>query len=186
MLNASQTTRKVRVVRGPVDLENLGPRFAARDAAGQSFGALSTRGETLATVHGASISVDYGVPYKRGRDIFGSLVSWGERWRTGANRATHFTTDRDLRFGDLEMLAGTYTLSTIPEANGGLLLINTQTNQGGTTYNADQDLGRVPMTMGTLPNVVEAFTIAVEEEGDSGVLKLQWDQTEFRIPFEVQ
>lgn len=186
MLNASQTTRKVRVVRGNVDIEAIGQRFAARDAAGQSFGALSTRGETVATVQGATITVDYGVPYKRGRVIFGTLVSWGERWRTGANRATHFTTDRVLRFGGINMPAGTYTLSTIPEADGGLLLINTQTNQGGTTYNADRDLGRVPMTIGTLPNVVEAFTITVEEESAGGVLKLQWDQTEFRIPFDVR
>lgn len=186
VLDAGETTRKVRVVRGAIDIEALGQRFAARDAAGQSFGALSTRGEATADVHGATITVDYGVPYKRGRAIFGSLVSWGERWRTGANRATHFTTDTDLRFGDVAMPAGTYTLSTIPQPDGGLLLINTQTDQGGTTYNADQDLGRVPMTIAALPESVEAFTIRVEEDGDAGVLRLQWDQTEFRIPFTVE
>ncbi len=63
------------------------------------------------------------------------LVPWGALWRTGANRATHFTTDRTLQLRDLTVPAGTYTLYTIPEPDGGPLIVNRQTGEGGTTYN---------------------------------------------------
>jgi hypothetical protein len=187
-LDAGATTRKLIVTRVPatdVDTEAIAGRFAAQDAAGNSFGALSGRGEATVQVNGATITLDYGQPAKRGREIFGALVPWGEVWRTGANQATHFTTDRALKMGSLEVPPGEYTLFTIPEAEGGTLIINKQTGQGGTTYNQDRDLGRVPMTMRKLPDPVELFTIDVEETGDGGELQLKWDQTAFVVPFSV-
>ena len=186
-LDAGQTTRKLVVTRVPaVDLDALEARFAAADAAGQSFGALSGRGEARATVDGATLTVDYGVPMKRGREIFGALVPFGEVWRTGANRATHFTTDRALTLGGLAVPPGEYTLYTIPEAGGGTLIVNRQTGQGGTTYNQEQDLGRVPMQIQDLTEPVEAFTIGVEDTAEGGALVLQWDRTAFRVPFTVE
>jgi len=186
-LDAGATTRKLTVERVPsVDIEGLAESFAARDREGRSFGALSGRGEVNTTVHGAAIQVDYGTPSKRGRELFGALVPYGEVWRTGANRATHFTTDRNLVVRDLEVPAGEYTLYSIPSEEGGLLLINTQTGQGGTTYNEDLDLGRVDLTRTTLEESVEVFTIRVEETDEGGVLKLQWDITELSVPFSVE
>lgn len=186
-LDAGATTRKLIVERVPsVDIEGLAESFAARDREGRSFGALSGRGEVDATVHGAAIQVDYGTPSKRGRELFGALVPYGEVWRTGANRATHFTTDRNLVVRDLEVPAGEYTLYSIPSEEGGLLLINTQMGQGGTTYNEDQDLGRVELTRTALEESVEVFTILVEETEEGGVLKLQWGITELSVPFGVE
>ena len=186
-LDAGATTRKLIVERVPdIQVEALAARFASLDAAGQSFGALSTRGQAEAVVKGATLTLDFGVPSKRGRDIFGALVPWGTLWRTGANRATHFSTDRDLIVGGLPVPAGSYTLYTIPEPSGGTLIINRQTGQNGTTYNEDQDLGRVPMTIRQRPDVVEAFTISVREAGGGGLLELAWDRTSFEIPFTVR
>ena len=186
-LDAGATTRKLSVERVPsVDIEALAASFAARDQEGRSFGALSGRGETSATMHGAAIQVDYGTPSKRGRELFGALVPYGEVWRTGANRATHFTTDRNLVVRDLEVPAGEYTLYTIPSEEGGLLLINTQTGQGGTTYDAELDLGRVDLTRTTLDESIEVFTILVEEIEEGGALKLQWGTTELSVPFGVE
>lgn len=185
-LDAGETTRKLVVTRVPsFDIDAFAERSAAKDAAGESFGPLSGRGETTAQVDGATINVDYGQPAKRGREIFGALVPWDEVWRTGANRATHFQTDRALSFGDVAMPAGQYTLYTIPAPDGGMLIINQQTGQGGTTYNADQDLGRVPMTSRTLDETVELFTIEIVDTEEGGELQLQWDQTAFVIPFTV-
>lgn len=187
LLDAGATTRKLRVYRkSNVDVPALAAQFAARDAAGAPFGPLSGRGETLATIHGASIKVDFGQPVTRGRQIFGHLVPWGEIWRTGANRATHFETNKDLQFGDVFMPAGTYTLYTIPQPDGGLLMINKQTGQGGTTYNEDQDLGRVSLQASLLDQPVEVFTIAVSEEDEQGVLQIKWDQTALTVPFSVK
>lgn len=190
-LDAGETTRKVTVRRVPdVDVEAFARRSAAADAAGRSFGALSGRAEAAATVGGAALTVDYGQPLKRGREVWGALVPWGEVWRTGANRATHIETDRPLVLGEgpdaLAVPAGRYTLYSIPQPDGGLLLVNRQTGQGGTTYDPAQDLGRVPLARSPLGETVEAFTIAVEPTGPAaGRLALRWDRDEFAVPFTV-
>ncbi len=186
-LDAAATTRKVRVYRKDnIDVDALAVQFASRDAAGHAFGPLSGRGSHESTIQGATISIDYGQPVKRGRVIFGKLVPWDTLWRTGANRATHFETDKTLQFEAVTVPPGTYTLFTIPQPTGGTLIINTQTDQGGTTYNEDQDLGRVAMNRVSLDEPVEVFTIAVVSQDQQGVLQLSWDQTAFTVPFSVK
>ena len=189
-LDAGATTRKLVVRRvADVDVEAAATRYAEQDAAGRSVGDLSGRGETVATIAGATIAVDYGQPQMRGREIWGALVPWGELWRTGANRATHLTTDRALVLDPdgaaLAVPAGEYTLYSIPEAEGGLLIVNRQTGQGGTTYEATRDLGRVPLTRSSLTEAVEVFTIGVEAEGRGGRLALRWASDAFSVPFAV-
>jgi hypothetical protein len=158
--------------------------LAARYAA-SGLGSLSPRDTVRAAVGGARLHVDYSRPSKRGRQVFGGLVPWDEVWRTGANRATHLTTDRALRVGDVTIPAGTYTLFTIPSRAGWTLIVNRQTGQGGLDYDASQDLARVPMRVETLPEVVERFTIAIEPEGAGGVLSLVWDRTAASVAFRV-
>ena len=192
-LDAAGTTRKVIVTRVPwLEVQAPAARWAQADREGRGMGELSGRGREEATVAGARILVDYGTPVRRGRDIFPGVVQWGQVWRTGANRATHFTTDRPLVLGDpatgtLQVPAGEYTLFSIPQEDGGWLIVNRQTGQGGTSYDAARDLGRVRMRRGTLAEPVEAFTIRAEEVcGEAGVLRLSWDRSEFSVPFRVQ
>ncbi len=186
-LDAGATTRALIVTRaGNADMPALARGFAARDAAGRGVGELSGRGGGKTTVLGATITLDYGVPMKRGREIWGALVRYGQLWRTGANRATHFSTDHTLRFGDLVVPAGDYTLYSIPAADGGLLIINRQTGQNGQQYDEARDLGRVRLTPRPLGAVVEPFTIEVREENGRGILALKWDRTELVAPFTVE
>lgn len=179
--DATSTTRKLIVRRsGAVDMETLAARFADNP-----IGSLSGEGESEATVYGANIRLTFGQPAKRGRELFGGIVPWNERWRTGANRATHFSTDKDLKFGELEVPAGEYTLFTIPQPEGGTLIINKQTGQNGNSYDESQDLGRVPMTITGDNESVELFTIDAIERGNTGVLQLKWGETIFEVPFMV-
>lgn len=185
-LDAGATTRALIVARsGDSDVEALARDFAARDAAGRGIGELSGRGGGDTRVLGATISLDYGVPLKRGREIWGGVVRYGQLWRTGANRATHFKTDTELRFGDLVVPAGEYTLFSIIEANGGTLIINRQTGQNGQTYDPARDLGRVTLRAQPLDREVEGFTIAVLEQDGRAVLALQWDRREMVTDFTV-
>ena len=185
-LDAALTTRKLVVTRtNDLDFEALARQFMDRDAKGSPFGSLSGAVERDFSFKNTNFKVTHGAPLKRGRDIFGGIVPWGQRWRTGANRATHFTTSRNLQIGNLTVPAGEYSLFTIPEANGGTLIINEQTGQNGRSYNAERDLGRVPMTLSTQDVVTEAFTILVEESSTGGTLKLIWDQTVFSVDFAI-
>lgn len=185
-LDAGATTRALIVTRGTgADIAALARDYAARDATGRGIGELSGRGGGEASVLGATITLDFGRPVKRGRNIWGGLVQYGSLWRTGANRATHFKTDRALRFGSLEVPAGEYTLFSIPEADGGLLIFNRQTGQNGQQYDEKQDLGRVRMVTRPLAETVEVFTISAREESGRGVLALQWDGVERVAEFTV-
>ena len=150
------------------------------------MGTLSPRDTARATIRAANLLVDYGRPRKRGREIFGNVVPWGQVWRTGANAATQLRTDRDLVFAGLSVPAGTYTLWTLPTQAGWQLIVNSQTGQWGTAHDAARDLGRVPLTVGALAEPVEIFTISVDAQGQGGVLSFTWDRTRATIPFTVR
>ncbi|HEU4885979.1 MAG TPA: DUF2911 domain-containing protein [Longimicrobium sp.] len=192
-LDAGGTTRKVIVTRAPwIEIDEPAARWAQADREGRGMGELSGRGREETTVAGAHILVDYGQPQRRGRDIFPGVVRWGQLWRTGANRATHFSTNRLLVLGDpatgtIDVPAGEYTLFSVPEADGGWLIVNRQTGQNGTAYDSAQDLGRVRMRRTTVAVPVEVFTIRAEPVcGDAGLLRLSWDTSEFTVPFRVR
>jgi len=183
-LSGTQQFTVTRVAN--VDIAALGPAFARRDEQGAGLGALSTRDTVRATAGGAALWIDYGRPAKRGRVIFGStIVPWGEVWRAGANAATQFRTDKALEMGGVVLPAGFYTLWAIPSPAGWRLLINSQTGQWGTAHDATKDLYSLPMTMGTLPQLVERFTISVTPSATGGSLNLDWDTVRAAMPFTV-
>ena len=138
----------------------------------------SPRDSLAVTVAGADIKVNYGRPSKRGRVIFNGLgdMKWGMVWRTGANEATHFTTSKALDFGGKQVPAGTYTLWTLLAENGKWeLIVNKQTKQWGTAYDAKQDLVRIPMTVTDKNAVVEKMEIQVKPAGKGGEIVIAWD-----------
>lgn len=156
---------------------------------------LSPRDSIAVSVDGKEISVAWGSPSVRGREIFGGLVPWGEVWRTGANEATALRTETDLEIGGHLIPAGNYTLYTIPERESWTLIVNTQTDQWGTTYNASQDLVRVPMQVDALDTTVEQFAILLACElsepcvdlanpavkVEKIVLSMEWERTRARV-----
>ena len=168
-----------------LDVATMANLWAGREKASGTMGQLSTRDTTRATVGGAAIWVDYGRPAKRGRVIFGELVKYGELWRTGANMATQFKTDKDLQFGDVKIPAGFYSLFSIPGPSEWTLIVNGETGQTGTAHKPERDLYRIPLKVSTLPQTVERFTIAVRPGATGGVLALEWDATSASAPFTV-
>jgi hypothetical protein len=170
-----------------LDLDRFAREFAARDAAGTGLGTLSPRDSLVARIGEATLSVAYGRPAARGRQIFGNIVPWEQVWRTGANQATMLRTDRDLVIGGTPVPAGSYTLFTIPSATGWQLIVNRQADQWGTQHDPAQDLARIPMRRESLAERVEQFTISVEDEGGGrGVLHLAWDDTRASVPVQVR
>jgi hypothetical protein len=147
---------------------------AATTAAAQGGAAASPRDTARGNVGGVSVLVDYGRPSMRGRTIFAAngLVPYGQVWRTGANAATTLVTSKDLMVGTTRVPAGTYTLYSLPTADGWQLIVNKQTGQWGTDYDQSRDLARIPMRVATLPAPVEQFTIAVERSA----LVMRWDR----------
>jgi hypothetical protein len=139
-----------------------------------------------ATIGGASISVEYGRPYMRGRKIMGGLVPYDHVWRTGADAATTLSTSKALVIGGAEVPSGKVTLFTLPAEAGWKLIINKQTGQGGLEYDQAQDLARVDLTRKPLSAPVDQLTIAIDPAGAGGVLKISWETTELTVPFTVK
>ena len=144
---------------------------------------LSPAAKAEATIGGKQLSVTYNAPSRRGRVIMGELVPYGKVWRTGANKATTFTTSSDVMLGNLHVPAGTYSLFTIPGEKEWTLIVNKQTGQWGTNYDQSQDLGRVKMTVAPLKTPIETFVIGLEPgNGTQGTLAMTWENTRATVP----
>ena len=135
------------------------------------------------TIGGASISIQYGRPFLKGRPE-SQLMPPGAPWRTGADEATTLTTDRPLTFGTLTVPAGTYTLYTVPGAGAWQLIVSKSTGQWGIPYPDGQDLGRVAMEVSKIAPV-ESLTISIEEMSGGGVLRVEWGTTRASVPFTI-
>ena len=172
------STMQVTVERTQgLDFAALGKAFAPR-----SLGVLSPPDSVKTSVAGAALTVRYSRPSTRGRAIFGNVVPWNQVWRTGANQATIFETSADLVIAGTPVPAGKYSLWTLPSPGGWKLIVNKNTGQWGTDYNAQYDLARVDMAVERLSQPVEQFTVAIEPRGKGGVLKLEWERTRSWVP----
>ena len=133
-------------------------------------------------VSGASVSLTYGRPLLRGRTVGDSVEPLdGQVWRLGADEATTFTTDRDLMVGAAHVPAGEYTLWTISNGDTIELIVNDETGQWGTAYDGTRDLGRTPMTVGTLDQQADQLTLHIEDS----VLRFEWGAMVASVPIMV-
>jgi hypothetical protein len=150
------------------------------------------------TIDGDDVKLVYGRPYakKPGTDevrkIWGGLVPYDKVWRTGADEATLFTTAKPIVIGELTLAPGTYSLFTIPAADGSAkLIVNKRTGQWGIPYDEakekDNELARIDLKKEELDKNVDQFTMAVEKGSSSGgVIKMSWEKIQYSVPFTVK
>jgi hypothetical protein len=147
---------------------------------------LSPSASTGMKLGGHAITIEYNAPSARGRKVEGGLIPYGKAWRTGADAATTLSTEADLMIDDLRVPKGTYTIYTLANPDGWLLIVNKQTGQWGTVYNDSQDLGRLPLKLTALDAPVEKFQITLKEtDAASGVLQMSWGKTEASAPIKL-
>jgi len=147
---------------------------------------ISPHEQTSATFDGKKVTIEYGRPYKKGREIFGGLVPWDKVWRTGADEATILTSDADLMIVSMHVPKGSYSLFTIPEKQSWTLIVNKVAKQWGAfKYEESQDLGRIKMTVSEGPDI-EQFTIGINNAcGNRGSITMKWDKPIATIPVMV-
>lgn len=134
------------------------------------------------TVSSDLVSVTYGRPYKKDREIFGGLEKYGKVWRLGADEATTITFNKDVRFAGKPVGAGTYTMFAIPNEKEWTIILNSETGQWG-AYNyekiKDSDVVQVTVPVQKLDDVVEQLTISFP---DAASLAIAWDRTRVTVP----
>lgn len=136
------------------------------------------------------ITITYNRPYKKGRVIFGGLVPYGKTWRTGANEATVFETNQDLRLDGKTLPKGKYSLWTVPNETQWQVIFNATIPPWGIDVMKDGQAARDPdapeviteVSVMNSPKEIEQFTITIEKTGDAMELVMMWDRTLVAVP----
>jgi hypothetical protein len=187
--SGARTTYKVDVTRLSTqpNVKTIGAQFAAAETKSGGMKQLSVRDTARGKIGMAAISVDYGRPLARGRVLVGGVIPYDQVWRTGANAATQLTTATAIKLAGMLLQQGTYTLWTVPRANGTVdLVVNKQFGQWGTGYNRSFDLGRAPMFTETSATPVDEFTISIHAEDTShGKLIMEWGTFRWTVTIEM-
>lgn len=182
-VDGTLTTNKAMATRG-----NGGLDLPAMARTMTPTGVLSARATARAAFGpGGMVLIDYGRPLVRERTVWGgTLVPFDSVWRAGANDATHLFTTRTLTLGSLTLVPGMYTLWVQHTRTGTFLIVNKQTGQWGTQYDATQDLGRVELAVAATPAHVEEFTITLRALGSGrGAIEMAWDGSIASVGFGV-
>lgn len=147
-----------------------------------SFGAVAQEAKPKASpaatatgkVNGATITINYSSPAVKGRKIWGGLEAYDKVWRAGANDATTFETDKDIKVEGKSLPAGKYSFFLIPRESGTWTAIfNKEPKQWGAfKYEEAKDALRVDVKVKPLAETQERLVYNVNSKGFS----LDWDK----------
>ena len=144
----------------------------------------SELGSVTQTVDGTTITVAYSRPAARGRNLFGTLVPHGVVWTPGANWATTFEADKDVRLNGVDVAAGKYSVWMIPREGSWTLTLNPNA-QLFHFQKPDSTAEQIHVAVRPerAPHV-EVLTWSFPAiAGDGAVLAMNWGET--RVPVNV-
>ncbi len=132
---------------------------------------------------GATITINYSKPSVKGRAIGVNLEPMeGKVWRTGANEATWFQSDKDITIDGMKLPAGKYGLFTIFNGSKATVIFNKIWDQWGAfTYKIEEDALRVNATVQVQDPPAEQMTFSMDKMGK---VELLWGPK--KISFMVQ
>jgi hypothetical protein len=135
-----------------------------------------------------NVTLKYARPGMKGRTIFGDLVPYGERWRTGANNNTTISFDTKVTIDGKELPEGTYAIYTIPRENEWDVIFYKDNKNWGLPQQWDDS--KVALTakakVQEMPMSMESFTILIDDlKNNSAALKFMWENTVATLKFEV-
>lgn len=130
-------------------------------------------------VGSANVKINYSAPSVKGREIWGKLVPYGQVWRTGANEATIFETDADIKVEGQTLPKGKYGLFTIPGESEWVIIFNKKAEQWGAyDYKEGDDVLRVKVRAAA-GDMQEQLKI----EGSSNSVSIAWEKV--KVAFKV-
>lgn len=129
-------------------------------------------------INAATITINYGSPSVKGRKIWGELVPYDKVWRAGANEATTFETDKDIKVEGKTLPAGKYGFFVIPGENEWTIIFNKVSNQWGAfKYDSTQDALRVTVKPRKSEKMNESLAYNVSDKG----FVLRWENLEVPV-----
>lgn len=142
------------------------------------------------TIGMTEVEVEYSRPGVKGRTIFAAdgLVPYGKVWRTGANKNTTISFDKNVVFGGVEVKKGTYALFVTPSSNTWKVQLYTDTNNWGTPKEWDENkvAANVEATVIGVKEKIENFVILFDElTNNSGNMYLGWENSMVGVEIKV-
>lgn len=128
--------------------------------------------------------VIYSRPHRQGRQIFGSVLKYGEAWRLGANEATEIEFFRNVIIQGKRIRAGRYIIYCIPLQDEWTLILNTNINTWGLKIDPGKDLHRFDVPSLQTDSDIEFFTMIFEKTDKGADLVITWDNIIARLPVE--
>jgi len=136
------------------------------------------------TIRTKDVTVTYGRPYKKGREIFGAAIApYGKTYRCGADEPTKVTFAKDVLFAGKPVKAGTYSFFAVPEKDKWTIILNSNVTMWGTDHDqhADQDVLKVDVPVEALGSSLEQLTMTANDHA----ITLAWDKTKVSIPLKM-
>ncbi|MEZ4790607.1 MAG: DUF2911 domain-containing protein [Flavobacteriales bacterium] len=143
----------------------------------------SPKGQVEQVVGLTKVEVDYSRPSAKGRVIFGDLVPYDKLWRTGANLNTTVEFSGPVKFGDVDVKAGKYSLFTVPGKDVWVVHLNSNTELWGEDdYKAEQNVATVKVKAQGA-DMTETLTIDIANVvNDAADLEIRWEKTRVLVP----
>lgn len=155
-------------------------------AAGLAVVKASQAGSVAQTIADAEIRIVYNRPVARGRELFGSLVKWGEIWNPGADQATRIEISRDIRLAGHALSAGNYSVWVIPDPEQWTLILSKAWDVYHIPYPGEsEDALRFTIRPRSAPHMETLAFYFPSVDGRDGVLALHWGETLLEIPVAV-
>jgi hypothetical protein len=168
--------------------------------------AQDSRGSATATVAGQQVSIDYGQPELKGRDL-GELMKQlppDRIWRAGENQVSTLTTKADLMIGGTKVPAGKYSVYVHAGESGewsfilnkdlgvplGKIFDGAPDNMKNepwphlgdyTEAIKAQEVVRAPMKRVENAPKTEKFTMSFAEQGEGAELTLAWGDQAWKV-----
>jgi hypothetical protein len=141
---------------------------------------------TTGTINSANITITYGSPLVKGRQIWGGLVPYDKVWRAGANFATVIQTDKDLKVEGKPLPAGKYSIYAIPGEKEWTIIFNSVTGQWGITRQGEttRDPAKDVLTVVVKPKKSASMYESMKYEITPKGISLIWENLE--VPIKVQ
>lgn len=138
------------------------------------------RGQAKAAIGKAQVTIDYGRPALKGRDML-KKISPGEMWRLGSDAPTTLESNVDLDFGGARVPKGKHILlARLAEPGKWTLVVS---SKSVLDYDPAAKLAEVPMEFHEASDSVEEVTIKLSNEGGGGVIEIAWGTARLKASF---
>jgi hypothetical protein len=139
--------------------------------------AQNPRGKAETALGGKTVTIDYGRPSLKGRDMLGR-AEIGQPWRMGSDSPTTLTTAAELAFGTATVPKGSYVLQATRVTEKEWQL-DVQDASG-------KQVAKIPLAASPVPESVEMFTIELKGDKGAGEFVMTWGTTALKASFKAK